>query len=151
MDCLSPNVSTICIFCLHMSALHIVSENLSHICLFFWNNFNYTIFFHCSLRPCALKSSRLQLMLMLFVNSILMVPSAFIFSRDLLHANCFQRTMLILRVLNNDGPITGEVSDLCLLSMGNLISRSYTRFISLAAKIVSLTANILRTFPGVGT
>lgn len=118
---------------------------------FFWNNFNYTIFFHCSLRPCALKSSRLQLMLMLFVNSILMVPSAFIFSRDLLHANCFQRTVLILRVLNNNGPITGEVSDFSLLSMGNLISRSYTRFISLAAKIVSLTANILRTFPGVGT
>lgn len=57
----------------------------------------------------------------------------------------------MLRVLNDDGPITGDASDLSLLSMGNLISRSYTRFISLAAKIVSFTSNILRTFPVVGT
>lgn len=88
---------------------------------------------------------------MLSVNSILVVPSTFIFSQDLLHVSCFQGTVPILRVLNNDGTITGDVSDLSLLSIGNVISRSSARFRSLAAKIVSFTFSILRTFPVAGT
>lgn len=110
--------------------------------------FNYANFFNGSLRPCAVRSSLLQLILVLFVDVILMVPSAFILSQDLL---LVRKLCRILRGLNNDMPITGDVSDLSLLSIGNLISRSYVRFIQLAAKTVSFTYNILRTFPVAGT
>lgn len=151
MDCLSANASTMSAYSIFTCQLCILFLKTRVIFVFLQNNINYTIFSHCSLRPWALKSTLLQLILMLFVNSILMVSSALIFSQDLLHVSCFQRTVLMLSVLNNDGSITGDASDLSLLSMGNLISRSYTRFISLAAKIVSFTSNILRTFPVVGT